>query len=394
MDLADSAKYLMNTYGRQPVAFARGEGMRLFDDRGREYLDFCAGIAVTALGHAHPGVAAALAEQAQRLIHTSNLYHIEPQVELARWLCGHSFADRVFFCNSGAEANEAALKLARRWGAQNKNGAYEIIATAGSFHGRTMFALSVTGQSKFHAGFEPLVPGIVTVPYDDAEAVERALTVRTAAVIVEPIQGEGGILVPSPGYLPRLREICDQNRVLLIYDEVQTGMGRTGPLFAYEEMGAAPDIMTLAKALGNGFPIGAALAREEVAAAFAPGAHASTFGGNFLACRAGLAVAAALDDGSLLARARETGAYFQARLRELKARHDAAMEVRGKGLLLGLALDRPGAGVVSFCLERGMVINCTAERVLRFTPPLIVTAGEIDKLIPVLDDALAGLESK
>jgi acetylornithine/N-succinyldiaminopimelate aminotransferase len=386
--------HVMNTYARFPVAFDHGQGAKLWDEQGREYLDFLAGIAVVNLGHAHPAVARAISEQAAKLLHTSNIFQIRPQIELADRLCALSFADQAFFCNSGTEANEAALKLARKWGATNKNGAAEIITMEGSFHGRTMFALSVTGQSKFHAGFAPLVPGVSVVPYNDVEAVARAVSDRTAAVIVEPVQAEGGVRAPAPDYLPRLRELCDRERVLLIYDEVQTGIGRTGKLFAYEHSGAAPDIMTLAKALGNGFPIGAMLANAKAASAFVPGNHAATFGGNFLACQAALAVLGEFADGRVLAHVVEVGAYFRDRLREVADRHDCVMEVRGQGLLLGLALDRPGRAVAEYCLQHGMVINCTADTVLRFSPPLIIARDEIDRLIPVLDEGLAELEQE
>jgi predicted acetylornithine/succinylornithine family transaminase len=388
--IENSEKYLMNTYARLPVAFVRGEGTRLYDSDGKEYIDFLAGLAVCNLGHSHPAVTAAVCGQAEKLVHTSNFFHIEQQTGLARRLAERSFADRVFFCNSGAEANEAALKLARRWAGDHRRGAFEIITTEGSFHGRTAFSLAVTGQEKFKAGFEPLVPGVVTVPYDDPEAVESAVTERTAAVIVEPIQGEGGVRVPSPTYLSDLRKICNQNGILLILDEVQTGMGRTGTLFAYEASGIEPDIMTLAKALGNGFPIGAALAVEEVASAFGPGSHGATFGGNFIACAAAQVV---LDEMSeeFLAKVRETGDYFKGRLAETAAGHDCVMEVRGRGLHLAAVLDRPAKKAVDYCLEKGMIINCAADTVLRFVPPLTVTRQDIDFLIPVLDEALSGL---
>ncbi len=390
--IEDSESYLMSTYARLPVAFVRGEGVKLWDTDGKEYTDFIAGIAVAGLGHAHPGVAKAVGEQARTLMHTSNLFHIKPQVELAKWLCERSFADKVFFANSGTEANEAALKLARKWGAKNKEGAFEIISTKGSFHGRTMFSLSVTGQEKVRKGFEPLVPGVTLVPYDDPAAVESVITPKTAAVMVEPVQGEGGVRAPGEGYLESLRSICDENRVLLIFDEIQTGMGRLGELFGHQRWGVSPDVMTLAKALGNGFPVGAVLATNEAAAALGPGSHAATFGGNFLACAAGLAVAAEFEDGSLLEHVRETGKYFRQKLTGLSREHDCVSEVRGMGLLLGLVLDRPGKEAVTHCLSRGMVINCTAETVLRFAPPLIIEKGHIDSLMPVLDQALSGIE--
>lgn len=390
----DGEKYLINTYARQPVAFVRGEGARLWDTDGNEYLDFLAGIAVVNLGHAHPRVAKAISEQAGKLVHTSNLYHIPVQTELACRLVERSFADRAFFCNSGTEANEAALKMARKWGSINRGGACGIITTEGSFHGRTMFSLSVTGQNKFHQGYEPLVGEVTVVPYNDAGAVEAAVNDTTAAVIVEPVQGEGGVRVPSSNYLADLRKICDKNDVLLVFDEVQTGMGRLGRLFGYEEFGVAPDIMTLAKALGNGFPMGATLANEKAAGAFTPGSHAATFGGNFLACRAALVVLDELEDGKLLEHVRKTGAYFTERLVELSREHESVVEVRGKGLLLGMELDRPAQKVVGWCMSQRMIINCTAERVLRFAPPLVIGTEEIDRLLPVLDGALSELEKQ
>ncbi|MFO8057291.1 MAG: acetylornithine transaminase [bacterium] len=387
----ESGKYLMSTYARLPVAFVEGAGMRLWDSEGLEYLDFLAGIAVANLGHAHQEVAQAICDQAFTLVHTSNLYQIEPQIELARRLCGMSFADKAFFCNSGAEANEGAMKLARRWGHDYKNGASEIIAMEGSFHGRTLFTLSATGQPKFHKGFEPLVPGVTIVSYNDLDEVEKAISEKTAAVIVEPLQGEGGVIVPEKGYLKGLREICDRHEVLLIFDEVQTGMGRTGEMFAYQGEGVAPDIMTLAKALGNGVPIGAVLAKDKAARAFVPGTHAATFGGNFLSCKAATAVLDVFEKKDLLAHVKETGRYFRQKLEELQARHKCIKEVRGKGLLLGMELIVPGKEVVDRCMEEGMIINCTAEKVLRFAPPLIVTTEDIDKLIAVLDEALQAL---
>jgi len=391
--MEDSHKYIMNTYARAPVAFIRGEGATLWDAGGAEYKDFLAGIAVTNLGHAHPGVAKALAQQAATLVHTSNLYHIAPQAELAKKLCQKSFASRAFFCNSGAEANEGALKLARKWGAKYKGGAHRIITMEASFHGRTMFSLSVTGQEKFHKGFEPLVPGVVIVPYNDADAVERAMDDETAAVLVEPVQGEGGVRMPDEGYLGKLREICDRNNALLIFDEVQTGMGRLGELFGHQAFKVEPDVMTLAKALGNGFPVGAVLANEK-ADVFEPGDHAATFGGNFLAARAGLAVLEEFEDGGLLEHVRETGGYFKESLQQLAAGRESVVEVRGMGLLLGMQLDRPGAEAVNYCMEAGFLINCTAGDVLRFAPPLVIQKNEIDSLMPVLDKALAALESK
>jgi len=390
--IEEGDKYLMNTYARLPVAFERGSGAKLWDADGNEYLDFLAGIAVANLGHADPGVAEAVADQAKKLVHTSNLYHIGPQTELAKWLCERSFAERAFFCNSGAEANEAALKLARKWGHEKKNGAHEIITMKGSFHGRTMFALSVTGQEKFHKGFGPLVPGVTAVPYNDLSALEKTITDKACAVIAEPVQGEGGVRVPDDGYLAGLRKLCDDRNVVLIFDEVQTGMGRLGELFGHQVWEVEPDVMTLAKALGNGFPIGAMLAGPKVAGAFEPGNHAATFGGNFLACRAALATVQRFEDGTLLSHVRETGNYFMERLREISADHDPVLNIRGKGLLIGMELDQPGKKVVEYCMEERFIINCTAENVLRFAPPLVIEKDEIDRLIPVLDRALSSLE--
>jgi acetylornithine aminotransferase len=350
-------------------------------------MDFVAGIAVCNLGHAHPGIAEAVANQARQLVHVSNLYYTTPQIVLAEWLVEHSFADRVFFCNSGAEANEAAIKLARKYfkdrGAPER---FRIITMEGSFHGRTMATLSATGQAKIHKGFEPLVDGFDFVPYNDLEAVQKAVTGETCAVMLEPIQGEGGVQYPGPGYLEDLRKLCDQQGLLLIFDEVQTGMGRTGKLFAYEHFGMTPDIMTLAKALANGLPMGAMLAREEVAASFTAGSHASTFGGTPLVAAAALTVVKALVEEGVLQNCERVGAYFKDRLLELKAKYTFIQEVRGQGLLLGLDLSIDGASVVKACMERGFLINCTQEHILRFIPPLIIQEAQIDALIACLDN--------
>lgn len=381
-------RYLFATPGRQPLMLVRGQGCRVWDSTGREYLDFVAGLATTNLGHAHPAVTAAIQDQAARILHTSCLYHIEPQIELARRLVEHSFADQVFFCNSGAEANETALKLARKYAKERGRGGFEVISCLGSFHGRTLATLSATGQEKFHAGFHPLVEGFRQVPFNDLNAMEQALTERTCAVLVEPIQAEGGVNLPGPDYLPGLRRLCDERGVLLILDEVQTGMGRTGELFAYQGFGFEPHVMTLAKALGNGVPIGACLAVQPAAAVMTPSSHASTFGGNHLATRAGVAVMDTLLKGDLLANCRRVGAYLRQGLEELGRRFPVVKEVRGKGLLLGMELDREGAKVVDFCREHGVLINCTAGRVLRFLPALIVTAPEVDRMLEVLSQGL------
>jgi acetylornithine/N-succinyldiaminopimelate aminotransferase len=374
------------TYGRFPIVLTQGEGCRLHDAEGRTYTDFVAGIAVCNLGHAHPAVSEAVADQARRLVHVSNLYYTRPQVDLAEWLVEHSFADRVFFCNSGAEANEAAIKLARKYfkdrGSPER---FRIITMEESFHGRTMATLSATGQAKIHKGFEPLVDGFDTVPFNDLEAVRDAITGETSAVMLEPIQGEGGVRCAAPGYLEGLRRLCDQEGLLLIFDEVQTGMGRTGKLFAYEHFAMTPDIMTLAKALANGLPMGAMLAKEGVAASFTPGSHASTFGGSPLVAAAAFRVVKILLEEGILRNCERVGEYFKARLLDLKSRYGFIKEVRGKGLLLGLDLACEGVSIVKACMERGFLINCTQEHILRFIPPLIVQEGEIDALIGCLD---------
>lgn len=393
----DAQRYLMATYAhvRFPVVLVKGRGTRVSDQSGREYLDFGAGVAVTNLGHCHPHVTVALQKQAQRLLHTSNLYYNEPQIRLAKALVEHSFADKAFFCNSGAEANEAAIKLARKFartsGAPDR---YEIITALGSFHGRTMGTISASGQPKLHAGFEPLLPGFVWVPYDDLGAVEKAVTDKTVAVMVEPAQGEGGVRVPRADYLPGLRRLCDERGLLLILDEVQTGVGRTGKLFAYEHAGVTPDMLTLAKGLGNGVSIGATLATDRVAAAFTPGAHGSTQGGNPLACAAALAtLETLLEDGYLLEHCRRMGERLVTGLKALAPRHAVITEVRGLGLLVGLALSIPARPVAMACFERGLLVIPTAETVIRLVPPLIVTEAEIDQAIGVIDAALGASAS-
>ena len=387
-DLIEKAdRFMAGTYKRFPIVLTQGKGSTLFDEEGGSYTDFVAGIAVCNLGHAHPGIAEALADQARRLVHVSNLYYTKPQTALAEWLVEHSFADRAFFCNSGAEANEAGIKLARKYfkdrGAPER---FRIITMDGSFHGRTMATLSATGQEKIHKGFEPLVEGFDIVPFNDLESVKNAITGETCAVMLEPIQGEGGVQYPGPGYLEGLRELCDHKGLLLIFDEVQTGMGRTGKLFAYEHFGMTPDIMTLAKALANGLPMGAMLASEGVAASFTPGSHASTFGGTPLVAAAALRVVKALVEEGVLQNCKTVGAYFKKRLLKLKAKYGFIQEVRGEGLLLGLDLAREGVSIVQACMERGFLINCTQENILRFIPPLIIQEEQIDALIACLDN--------
>ncbi|GIW55827.1 MAG: acetylornithine aminotransferase [Nitrospiraceae bacterium] len=385
----DAERYLMPTYARQPISIVRGRGSRVYDMEGREYIDFVAGIAVNVLGHAHPDLTLAIQKQAQHLLHASNLYYTEPQVRLAQALVDHSFADKVFFCNSGAEANEAAIKLARRYSFEKYGpGRHDIITMRNSFHGRTLATLTATGQEKVQTGFTPLVPGFSYATFNDLAEVERTITAKTAAVMLEPIQAEGGVHVADRAYLKGLRELCRQQDVLLIFDEVQTGMGRTGTLFAYEQFGVEPDIMTLAKGLGGGVPIGACLATGRVAEVFTPGTHASTFGGNPLACAAGLAVLRVLLEGRILDHARRMGDYLAKGLTECKDRHRTVRDVRGLGLLQGMELAIDGQQIVTDCLARGLLINCTMERVLRFIPPLIITQREIDRLLDALSQVL------
>jgi predicted acetylornithine/succinylornithine family transaminase len=382
-----NAKYLCTTYARFPVAFVRGQGCRLWDADGKAYLDFFASLAVMNLGQCHPAVVKAVYDQVSTLTHISNLHHTIPQARLAELLCANSFADKVFFCNSGAEANEAAIKLARKYGSDKRDGRYEIITTLGSFHGRTMAAISATGQEKVRQGFAPLLEGFRYVPFDDLAATEAAISDRTVAILVEPIQGEGGVNVPQPGYLKGLRELCDRNGLLLMLDEVQTGMGRTGKLFACEHEGVTPDIMTLAKALGGGIPVGAMLAKGTVAESFNLGSHGSTFGGNAVACAAGIAVVNTLL-GGVLENCRAMGEYFTQRLLALKEKFSFITNVRGRGLIIGAELDREGAAITDACLGEGLLINCTVGKVLRFIPPLIVTKAEVDEGFTIMERVL------
>jgi predicted acetylornithine/succinylornithine family transaminase len=371
-------RYIFGTYTRSPIVLTRGEGMRVWDTDGKEYLDFVSGIAVLNVGHLHPRVIEAIQTQSKRLMHVSNLY-----------LVTHSFADKVFFCNSGAEANEAAIKLARKvFSDREKKNRYEIITMEQSFHGRTMAALSATEQKKFHCGFEPLLTGFTYVPFNNPQAVEDAITDATCAVMVEPIQGEGGVNCPAPDYLKQVRDICDRHGLLLIFDEVQVGMGRTGKLFAYEHYGVEPDIMTLAKALAGGMPIGAMLAKEDSASSFSAGTHASTFGGNPLSTAAGVATMEVLLEDSFLDNCRERGEYFYGGLVTLKEKYPLILQVKGKGLILGIELAGEGKAVAQECMERGVLINCTMGNILRFLPPLIITEKEIDTLMHLLDELL------
>lgn len=385
----DAGKYLMQTYSRQPISIARGRGAKVYDLEGREYLDFVGGIAVNVLGHGHPDLVQAIQRQATQLIHTSNLYYTEPQVKLAQLLVDHSFASRVFFCNSGAEANEAAIKLARRYGHERHGEQrFEVITMKNSFHGRTLGMLTATGQDKVQKGFEPLMPGFAYAPFNDFSALESLVTDQTAAIMLEPIQAEGGVHVATRDYLRSLRDFCTQKDILLIFDEIQTGIGRTGTFFAYEQLGVKPDIMTLAKGLAGGVPIGACLATEPVASAFVPGSHASTFGGNPLACAAALAVCRVLLEGRVLDHAKRMGEYLSKGLTDCKDRYRIVKEVRGLGLLQGMELEADARAVVSDALARGLLINAATDRVLRFVPPLIVSQQEIDKLLELLGTLL------
>jgi acetylornithine/N-succinyldiaminopimelate aminotransferase len=384
-----SEQYLAHTYARYPVVLVRGKGTRVWDQEGEEYLDFVSGLAVCNLGHCHPRVVKTIQGQAEKLIHVSNFYYIEPQIQLASLLCKHSFADKVFFCNSGAEANEGALKLARKFAKEEiGKDRYEIITMEGSFHGRTLATLTATGQEKFHKGYEPLMPGFKYVPFNDIGAVKKAIDPKTCAVMVEPIQGEGGVNCPSEGYLKALREICDENRLLLIFDEVQVGMGRTGKLFAYEHEGVEPDMLTLAKSLAGGVPIGALLIKQEISDGFKPGDHASTFGGNPLASAAGVAALTAILEEGMLENCRKMGDYFLSELDKMKNKFPFIKEVRGKGLILGMELKIDGSSIVKEMLKKRVLINCTMGNILRFLPPLIVTQEEIDRVVATLEEVL------
>ena len=382
---------LVGNYRPQPVALVRGQGCRIEDADGNRYLDLMGGIATAVLGHCHPALVRALEQQAHRIWHVSNLYTTQPQIELAERIVRHSFADRVFFCNSGAEANEAALKLARRWHRDRGDDRFEIVAFEAGFHGRTLFTVSATGTPAYWKGFEPLVPGIRHAPYGDVAATEALLSDRTAAILVEPVQGEGGVRPAPPGFLRALRELADRNGCLLIFDEVQTGMGRTGTLFAHEQHGVTPDVMTLAKALGGGIPIGAACVREAFAGALVPGTHASTFGGNPLAAACACAVFDVLLEGGVLEHGRRMGEQLGDQLRKMAERlgKERVAEVRGAGLLRGIELRSPAGPVVDRCREQGVLVITAGERVLRLAPPLVIDRSELQEGIEVIEKAIA-----
>lgn len=385
-------QHYMPVFARYPIVLSHGEGPYVYDAEGKKYLDFLAGIAVNVLGHAHPKLVAAIAKQAGKLIHCSNLYYTEEQARLITSLAELSGLDKVFLANSGAEANEGAIKLARKYGKTIHQDKLEIISAEHGFHGRTLATLTATAQPKYQKGYEPLPAGFKYVPYNDFEALKAAVTPNTCAIMLEPIQGEGGVNVPAEGYLEKVRQLCDQNDILLIFDEIQTGMGRTGKMFAYEHFNIKPDIVTLAKGLGGGVPIGAFLAHDKVANVFGPGDHGSTFGGNPLACAAANAVLSVMNDENLAANAAAVGSYMVKELTKLQNKYPALItEVRGKGLMVGINLTQPGRDIVGKCLDNGVIINCTAGNVLRLVPPLNINEGHIDEVIKVLDEVLATL---
>jgi len=390
LDIKQTAEqHIINTYARYPLALVKGQGCTLWDDQGKAYTDFLAGIAVCNLGHCHPQLSAVLSGQAQTLWHVSNLYYTAPQAELAAWLTANSFADSVFFANSGAEANEAAIKLARKYFKdQGADQRYQVVSMHQSFHGRTMATLSATGQEKIRKGFDPVLEGFEFAAYNDIGALEAKINPSTCAVIMEVLQGEGGVICPDIEYIRQVRRLCDDSGCLLIFDEVQTGIGRTGKLFAHEHYGVAPDIMTLAKALGNGLPIGAMLATDKVARAFGPGAHASTFGGTPLVTAVALKVLQILTEEGVLDQVAEKGDYLRSRIAELQTAHSVIKAVRGMGLLVGIELSIDGAPIVTECMRNGFLINCIQDKVLRLAPPLIIEKEQIDALISCLDRVL------
>ena len=381
--------YQMGNYSRNPVVFVRGDGTRLFDVDGREYLDFLGGIAVTLLGHAHPGVSQAVSLQVKNLVHVSNLFHVPVQAELGRLVSASTTGGKVFFCNSGTEANEAAIKLARKWSVdRGKAGAHEIVVAEGSFHGRTYGGLSATAQPRLHKGFEPLLPGFRTVPFGDVEALEAALTENTCAFLIEPVQGESGVRVPLPGYLPAAEQLCRESGILMVVDEIQTGLGRTGSFLASEQFGITPDIVTLAKGLANGLPLGAVVANDEVAASFGPGTHGTTFGGNPVCCAASRVVLETLRTPGFLDEVRRKGDLLAEGLRKLASRREDIREVRGMGLMLAIEMTGETRELANRCLASGLVVNSTAGNVLRFLPPLTVTDGEIRQALSILEGSL------
>ncbi len=384
-------KYYMQTMVRVPVTLVKGEGARVWDDKGREYLDFVCGLAVNCLGHCHPVVAEAIAEQARTLVQTSNWYYTVPQLRLAQLLVANSCLDRAFICSSGLEANEGAVKLARRYGHLKLKGAYEVITTMDSFHGRSLAMTAASGQPRMHEPYVPLPVGFINVANNDIEAIKSVTTDKTCAVMVEPIQGEGGVNLPDEGYLTKIRAWCDRKGILLIMDEIQTGIGRTGTLFAYEQYGVEPDIMTLAKGLGGGMPIGALLAKEK-AAVFVPGDHNSTFGGNPVTSAAAYATVKYVIDNDIPGKVKAVGQYLMEGLEGLKQKFPFITDVRGRGLLLAMEFKSEIAQeLVMACLERGLLVNKLKSNALRFVPPLIIGQKEVDEALGILDKALGGV---
>ena len=378
-------RYVIANYGRLPKAIVKGQGNWLWDADGNKILDMFPGWAVSGIGHCHPKVVKAIQDQAAELMHIDNTFYIENQGKLAKLLSDRAFGGKCFFCNSGAEANEAAMKLARRHTPREK---YKFITTEGSFHGRTFASVTATAQPKYHEGFLPMLPGFDYIPFNDVDALRQAFTDETAAVMIEPIQGEGGINVATPEFMRTIRELCNEHRALMILDEVQTGIGRTGKWFGFLDYDVEPDIITMAKALGGGAAIGAMMATPEVAASLVPGTHASTFGGNPLACAAGVAVIEAIEEEGLLQNAVEMGEYTREKLEALKEKYSIIDHIRGKGLMIGIQLTMPGADIVSKCLDRGLRINCTQNTVLRFMPSMTVNKEEIDAAVDILDSVL------
>jgi acetylornithine/N-succinyldiaminopimelate aminotransferase len=386
--LQQAEQCVMQTYHRFPLALDHGEGMYVWDIEGKKYLDFVAGIAVNSLGYSHERLCKTIAEQAAKLIHCSNLYYTQPQVALAKALTQHSDFDKVFFCNSGAESIESALKLARKYAAMKQKAGNDIITMEQSFHGRTYGAVTATGQSKYQKGLSPLLPGIHHVPFNDFEALEKAAGESVCAILLEPIQGESGIIPANQEYLKKVRALCDERDILLIFDEVQAGVGRTGELFAYQTYGVVPDMATFAKGLAGGIPIGALMAKEFVAKAFAPGDHASTFGGNSLAASAGVVVLEELFEHGLLENVKKQGAYLTEKLKELQAKHSCIQAVRGIGLMQGIALTIPTGAVVQKAMEKGLLLVGAGADVIRFVPALIVQKEHIDEMCAILDEVL------
>ena len=390
--IAQDQSHYMKVFARYPIVLSHGSGPYVYDVDGKKYLDFLAGIAVNIVGHNHPQLVSAIADQAAKMIHCSNLYYTAEQAKLADTLSKVSGLERIFLANSGAEANEGAIKLARKYAKKISLDKVNIITAENSFHGRTLATLTATAQPKYQKGYEPLPQGFSHVPYNNIAALAQAMNSQTAAVMLEPIQGEGGIQVPDPSYLEQVRALCDKHQALLILDEIQTGMGRTGKMFAFQHSTITPDIVTLAKGLGGGVPIGAVLASEKVAGAFAPGDHGSTFGGNPLASAAGNAVLAIIEQEQLLANAEAVGAYMIDQLNTLKAKYPALIKaVRGCGLMIGMQLYAPGSNLVTAAMQQGALINCTAGDVLRFVPPLIITRSHVDEMINILDKMLSAM---